>query len=124
MESEPRSLGIGESPFIVPSSNYAGRREPESVKEFDAQIAHWISSKPGIYTSRNAKKFAADAMADFMKHAGLAFCNQDDFEIGVARQGYRPACIYYKYEPRWILVLPGSVDTALDRITSAEARPT
>ena len=91
------------------------------VVALETAVASWLASaKPGSFTSRDAVTLYDRALVQFGAWADRSE-DRDNFEIALARCGYRAGVFVYDGEPRWILVLPGSVDTALTRLAEADA---
>ena len=57
-----------------------------------------------------------------MQHSGLS-PGMNDFEVALARLGFRAGLVTYEGDPLWILILPSSLDTALTRMAEMESRP-
>ena len=108
----------------IDAAEYAhNRMTPERVTELETTLADWLArEKPGNFTSKDAVTLYERAHAKFEKWSGRSD-TRDDFEIALARCGFRAGCLVYDGEPRWILNLPSSVDTALTRLAEVEVRP-
>ena len=98
-------------------SAYGDQRSPERLARFEAEVKRWIASGPGSYI--------APELGDPYIAAHAAFCkfssggkNRDNFEIALARAGYRAGTAGYKGAVVWILLLPSSKNSALDRLAS------
>ena len=99
------------------------RMTPERVTELETTLADWMArEKPGNFTSKDAVGLYERARAKFEKWSGRSD-TRDDFEIALARCGFRAGCLVYDGAPFWILALPSSVYTALDRLAAMESRP-
>ncbi len=109
---------------LCATSGYVGFRSQESIAKLENAVSDWLATKPGSFSSRDAADPYAKARRDFMKHSGLPdgkdFWN--DFEVALARLGFRAGVVVFDGESRWILVLPSSVDTALTRMAAMEVR--
>ena len=107
---------------MLPLSAYSLRRSPESIEKHEAAVSDWLATRPGSFSARGACDPYSAARAKFMQHSGRQD-ERDDFEIALARLGYRAGVVTYAGNPLWILILPSSLDTALERMAAMESRP-
>ena len=96
-----------------------------NAENLEISVAAWLATKPGTFTSRDACGLYERALAKFEAWSDRPNgCGaRDDFEVALARLGYRAGVVVYDGEPRWLLILPSSVDTALTRLSEVETRP-
>lgn len=103
-----------------------GRGQPKSpVKDgdaFDALVKAWLNdSCPGSFRSRNSREpyqqafEAFRAVVDFDSVFRLA-----DFILSLSRLGYKIGAIIFRHREIFLLVLPSSIDSALDSLASLE----
>ena len=105
---------------MIDAAEYAhNKMTPKRVEALESAVVSWLATKPGSFTSKDAVGLYERALAQFEKWSGCS-CERDDFEIGLARCGFRAGCLVYDGEPKWLLVLPSSVNTALDRLAAME----
>ena len=94
---------------------------PKNIEKLETALAAWMANeKPGSFTSRDAIGLYERALAQFSQWSGWSE-TRDDLEIALARLGFRAGVVVFDGEPRWILILPSSVDTALDRMAALES---
>ncbi len=85
------------------------RMTPTRVGELERAVTAWLATeKPGSFSSRDAVGLYERARCKFETWSGRSEV-RDDFEIALARLGYRAGVVVYDGEPRWILALPSSV---------------
>lgn len=95
----------------------------QNAEKLETEVAAWLANeKPGSFTSRGPCGCYDRALAQFSQWSGRQDV-RDDFEIALARIGYRAGTLVFDGEPRWLLILPSSVDTALTRLADMEIRP-
>lgn len=94
----------------------------ERIEKLENSLAAWLATKPGSFSSRDACGCYDRALARFESWSGRSDI-RDDFEIALARAGFRAGTLVFNGDPFWILVLPSSVDAALERMAAAESRP-
>lgn len=95
----------------------------QRVERLETAVANWLENeKPGTFSSSDAVDMYERANEIFARYSGRRD-TRDNFEIALARCGYRAGVVVFNGESRWILVLPASLDTALDRMAALEVRP-
>lgn len=105
----------------IDAAEYAhNKMTPKRVESLETAVANWLATKPGTFTSRDAVGLYERALAQFSQWSDWSD-TRDSFEIALARLGYRAGCVVFNGDPFWILVLPSSVDTALDRMAAMES---
>ncbi len=95
---------------------------PKRVEMLETAVAAWLATAPGAFTSRDACEPYDNALARFSQWSGRQE-TRDDFEVALARCGFRAGVVVFNGEPRWLLLLPSSLDAALDRMAAMEVRP-
>ncbi len=105
----------------IDASEYAHKKmTARRVEALERDVAAWLASaRPGSFTSKDAVGLYERARARFEAWSGRSE-TRDDFEIALARLGYRAGTVVYDGAPFWILALPSSVNTALDRLAAME----
>jgi hypothetical protein len=88
----------------LPVSNY-GLRYSLRHQELESQIADWLASKPGVFSSRDSVNPYAGAFAAFIKFCGEEH-EQHAFEIALSRAGERMGSVITGGEVLWLLLLP------------------
>ena len=94
----------------------------QRVEALETALAAWLATKPGAFSSPDACGLYEKALAQFSQWSGRSE-DRDNFAVTLSRLGYRAGVVVYDGEPRWLLILPSSVDTALTRLAAAEVRP-
>ena len=107
----------------IDASEYAhNKMTPKRVESLETAVSTWLANeKPGSFTSKDTIGLYERALERFSQWWG-GQDTRDDFEIALARLGYRAGVVVFNGEPRWILVLPSSVDTSLTRMATMESR--
>lgn len=105
----------------IDAAEYAhNRMTPKRVEKLETAVADWLAREtPGSFTSKDAVGLYERALERFEKWSGWSE-TRDDFEIALARCGFRAGTVVYDGKPFWILALPSSVNTALDRLAAME----
>ena len=108
----------------IDAAAYASQHmTPKNVEKLETAVSTWLANeKPGSFTSKDTIGLYERALAQFLQYSG-GQDTRDDFEIALARLGYRAGVCVFNGAPFWILVLPSSVDTALTRMAAMEVRP-
>ena len=101
------------------SAAYGGDFLPESIVEFEAMISRWLESNPGSFSSRGACGMVEKALMKFDEFSG-GHCPLEKFEIALSRLGFRAGHCISDGQLLWVLVLPSSLETALDRLAAME----
>lgn len=95
------------------------RQSPETIKRLEDVVRHWLATRPGSFSGKGACDPYFAARASFRQWSGMSTV-EEAFEIALARLGFRAGCVTFRGDPFWMLVLPSSVDTALDRMAAME----
>ena len=90
----------------VPVSSYGPGFSVGRRAALESQIADWLASKPGTFTSRDSVNPYRQAFAAFCRFVGELDAAQDAFEIGLSREGYRAGSVVFDGEILWLLILP------------------
>ena len=100
------------------------RMTAQRVEDLETALAAWLATAPGSFSSPDASEPYHKARRAFNQWSGRSDGHDagENFEIGLARLGYRAGVVVFNGEPRWLLLLPSSVDTALERMAAAEVR--
>ncbi len=101
----------------IDAAEYAhNRMTVRRVEKLETAVADWLAREtPGSFTSKDAVGLYERARARFEAWSGRSEA-RDDFEIALARLGYRAGVVVFDGGSRWILVLPSSLDTTLTRM--------
>ncbi len=90
----------------ISAANYGQRRAQDAIAEYEAAVAEWLATAgPGSFISRDGGHPYRAAHNKFVLWGGNG-STEDDFEVALARLGYRAGVLAYDGEPRWLLVLP------------------
>ncbi len=86
-------------------TEYAQRRAG-SIAEYEMAVSEWLATAgPGSFISKDGGHPYRAAHNKFSLWSRVG-SSEDDFEVALARLGYRAGVLAYDGEPRWLLVLP------------------
>lgn len=88
---------------------------------FDAQVNNWLESCPGSFRSRDPRDPYRRAFEAF--RAAVDFdpiFRLPDFILSLSRLGYEGGTITFRGREIFLLVLPASIDSALDSLALVE----
>ena len=88
----------------VPASNYGLRYSRRQVA-IESDVAKWLASGPGTFTSRDSVDPYSKPFAAFIRHCGEEH-EQPAFEIALSRAGERMGSVITKGDVLWLLLLP------------------
>ena len=93
----------------VEASEYAQRPSREAIEQFEDVVSEWLATGPGSFSSRHCVAPYRTAHDSFLRWASRpieGFNSEFDFEIALARAGYRAGVLAYDGDPLWLLILP------------------
>ena len=98
------------------------KRTMESILTFEVSVETWLeAARPGAYHGENCYD---KAYRDYCRYTGTEYSSTSHFlnrwEVALARLGFRVGYPMIRGKIYMVLVLPSSVDTALDRLAAME----